>query len=883
MEFIDTLINGPARYTQENHFSSGWALVFVLTIFVIECGAVYFLFRLTVKFFQYTRTFFSAFLRRIGIGKREIEYSFLQLIFPSDTTKSAYATEQLHILMRSMVKYYGFWDRLAARKQPYSLELVATKDNGIRYIIRIPKQEAETVKRTLISFLPGLKISEAEDYLPASIETGWSIAELKLSNDFALPLADHKMLEEHDPIAYLTGHMRSLLPDELVAFQIVAVPVFNNTHPNELRHIRDTQHRIALSKELTSKLTAHKIDVRRILLRVLFAPFWLIWLVFKILEHIFLSSSSDRRLPGDPYEQELGKTIKAKLDQHLFEVSIRVLVVSPNNDATRINALVSSFNTFTATNQSITNRKRFPFTSAEKWLVRFRERSLLRHVASQQTILSSTELSDLYHFPNTNLTKTEGLVKSRSRELAAPLSIKHSGTKLDVIVGANAFGGDVQEIGMTLDQRQKHTYIIGKTGTGKTTLLKSSIYQDMFNDKGLAVLDPHGDMFRELLSIVPENRRKDVVVFDPSDRNFPVGLNILDPGIDFESEDDKHEWITSAVLSIFKKLSDEAQWGPRMEHILRNTTLTALQLPNPSLYTLQRLLTDKKYQKEIAKTLKDPVLKQFWDKEFKMMGSMQMSAATAPLTHRLGHFITSKMSRHILLQEKSTVRIADIMNEGKILLVNLSKGDIGEDQSEFFGTILTALVWMAAYQRTKIPEKKRKDFFVYVDEFQNFATPQFGAITSEGRKFHVSLIVSHQNIAQMDDKDLVKVIAGNAATIICLKANPEDEAFILPYMKPEVERGDIVNLAPYHFYMKVATEDSEEAFSGQTVPLGIEENEKVRKAVMASSRKKYATPKVEVEEYMTTLFEQPEAMKEQVTASKKPQTRSAESNKMVGL
>jgi hypothetical protein len=163
-QFIDTLINGPARYTQEHHFSSGWALVFVLAMLAIQCGAVYFIFLLTVKFFQYTRTFFSAFLRRIGIGKHEIEYAFLQLIFPADTTKSAYATEQLHILMRSMVKYRGFWDRLAARKQPYSLELVATRDDGIRYIICIPKRETETVKRTLLSFLPGLKVTEVEDY-----------------------------------------------------------------------------------------------------------------------------------------------------------------------------------------------------------------------------------------------------------------------------------------------------------------------------------------------------------------------------------------------------------------------------------------------------------------------------------------------------------------------------------------------------------------------------------------------------------------------------------------------------------------------------------------------------------------------------------------------
>lgn len=893
-QFFDTLLNGPARYTQEHQLSPGWTLVVVIGALLLEFGAAYLLILLIIKLCQYSRTLFSFILRRFGLGKHETEYTFLQLMFPADTTKSAYATEQLHILMRSMVKYYGFWEQMAARKQPYSLELVATRDDGIRYIIRIPKQEAETVKRTLLSFLPGLKVSETDDYLPETIESGWSIAELKLDGDFVLPLADHKTLDEHDPIAYLTGHMRSLLPDELVAFQIVAVPVFNNTHPNELRHTRDTQHRIALSKEIAPKLTAYKIDIKRILLRIAVAPFWLIAMGGKLIAAVFDAfsgdmpkSSGNKRLTGDPYEQELGKTIKTKLDQHLFEVTMRVLVISPDGDSasSRLGALQSSFDTFTASYQSIASRRRLPFTSIDKWLERFRNRELLRHIASQQTILSSSELSDLYHFPNTDLTKTEGLVKSRSRELAAPLSIKRSDAKLDVIVGANAFGGEVQEIGMTLEQRQKHTYIIGKTGTGKTTLLKSSIYQDMFSDKGLAVLDPHGDLFRELLSIVPENRRKDVVAFDPSDRDFPVGLNILDPGIEFESEDDKHEWITSAVLSVFKKLSDEKQWGPRMEHILRNTTLTALQTPKPSLYTLQRLLTDKKYQKEVAKTLKDPVLKQFWDKEFKMMGSMQMSAATAPLTHRLGHFITSKMSRHILLQEKSTVRIADIMNEGKILLVNLSKGDIGENQSEFFGTILTALIWMAAYQRTKIPEKQRKDFFVYVDEFQNFATPQFGAITSEGRKFHVSLIVSHQNIAQMEDKDLVKVIAGNAATIICLKANPEDEAFILPYMKPEVEKGDIVNLAPYHFYMKVATEDSEEAFSGQTVPVDVEESEKVRKVVVANSRKRYAQPKAKVEEHMSVLFEQLKEKKNPRMAVKKSDSKIVDTQKkeLMGL
>lgn len=888
-QFVDFLINGAARYTQEHHFSPGWTLVFVIGVLLLEFGVVYLLAFLFVKLLQYTRTFFSFTLRHFGVGKRDIEHTFLQLTFPSDTTKSAYATEQLHILMRSLVKYYSFGERMAARKQQYSLELVATRDEGIRYIVMVPKNEVEIIKRTLLSFLPGLKIAEVADYTNETTDLSASVAELKLRRDFVLPLADHKTLDEHDPIAYLTGHMRSLLPGELVAFQIVAVPVFRNTHPNELRHVRDTQHRIALNKEIAPKLTPYKINVPRILLRIGLAPFWLVAMGAKIIGGVFAAifygdmpgDKGSKRRAGDPYEQELGGIIKTKLDQHLFEVSMRVLVASPDADniSGRLNAIVSSFDTFTSANQSITTRRVLPFiTSMDRWLAHFRNRALLLHIVSQQTILSASELADLYHFPNTDLTKTEGLVKSRSRELAAPLSIKRSDAKLDVIVGANQFGGEVQEIGMTLKQRQKHMYVIGKTGTGKTTLLMSSIYQDMVNGKGLAVLDPHGDMFRELLAIVPEHRRKDVVVFDPSDRNYPVGLNILDPGIEFADEDDKHEWITSTVLSVFAKLADEKQWGPRMEHILRNATLTALQTPKPSLYTLQRLLTDKKYQKEVAKSLKDPVLKQFWDKEFKMMGSMQMPTATAPLTHRLGHFITARMSRHILLQETSTVRIADIMNDGKILLVNLSKGDIGEDQSFFFGTILTSFIWMAAYQRTKIPEKERKDFFVYVDEFQNFATPQFGDIMSEGRKFHISLIVSHQNIAQIEDKDLVKIVAGNAGTIICLKASPQDEEFILPHMKPEVEKGDIVNLAPYHFYMKVTGDAAEDAFSGQTVPLDVEVSEKAAKTVTSASRKQYSKSKATVEKYLGKLFAEPEKKPADAQASKKTDKAQKEGN-----
>lgn len=868
LNFINALLYNPFRYTEVRHFTTEWMLLTVAIALLIEITVIHLIYLLAVAALRRTRPFLAFIARRFGVGNYEAAYTFLQLTFPTNTAKSAYATEQLHILMRSLVKYRGFWDKLAGRKRPYSLEIIATRDDGIRYVIRIPKTEVEVTRRNLISFLPGIKINEVEDYASKLSRTSVGIVELVLNNDFILPLMDNKILTEHDPIAYLAGQMRSLADKELVAFQIVAVPVLSNTHHIIFRRITNIRHRIAAEKEVSSQLDAHRVNILRLSLKIFAAPILVLALGAKLVVGSIdsmladgmsesLRSDNERRNASNPHELELGVTIKAKIDQPLFEVSMRVLVTASdvgmiNN---RIDAIVSSFQTFSSPLQAIRLRRDIPFaTSNDTHLSRFKERVLSPHIMSQPTILSSSELSDLYHFPDTSLTKTEGLVKSRSRDLPSPLSLKGDNAQLDVIVGMNEFDGELSPIGMTLSQRERHTYVIGKTGTGKTTLLTNSIYQDMVNGKGLAVLDPHGDMFQELLGIVPEDRQQDVVVFDPSDDQFPVGLNILDPGIEFDNDDIRRDKITSSVLSVFKKLADESQWGPRMAHILRNTTMTALYLPNPSLYTLQQLLTDRRYQRSVAKTLKDPVLKQFWDKEFAILGSMQMATVVAPLTHRLGQFITSKMSRHILLQNKTTIRVADIMNEGKILLANLSKGDIGEDKSQFFGTILTSFIWMAAYQRTKIPEKKRRDFFLYVDEFQNFASPNFSDIVSEGRKYHIGLIVSHQSVAQIEDKNLVKLIAGNASTLICLKVSPEDEAFILPYMRTEVKVGDIVNLAPYHFYMKTTSGTSEDAFSGVTVPLDVEFNDVARIAVVTQSREQYGTTKAKVEAYMEELF-----------------------------
>jgi hypothetical protein len=757
---------------------------------------------------------------------------FLEITPPQDTKITPASTAQLFNLVSDLLSRRSLLDHALFRQVSCSFEIVSRLETGIQYFIRLPKSFAGSFTKNLRAYIPAIQIKESADYLQTE-STSARVTEYSLPRHFSLPIFQQEDLKKHDPLAYLTNNMTELRTDDLLALQVILKPLngleeFGRRHEISKIKAMIRQERFADWQTTGLELFASSLEGAA---KLLITP------LLAVADFI---TGNDSKLPTrSPSKvivssgaKEIEELAKSKLNEPLMGVAIRSIIQVKNGIKERESGLISSFSSFRhPSGQSIIKSKNIlsMFRGFNLWLFRNR-------ISSSKLVLSAGEIASLYHFPFETSPEHSDLVRNKSRELPAPLSLKRTDKKYDVVFGINKFGNDNVPIGLTLEQRQKHMYIIGKTGMGKTTLLKSAIYQDMLNGKGLAVLDPHGDLLQELLEIIPENRKEDVIVFDPSDRDWPIGFNILSPGIKFANKDDEDEWITSSVLAVFAKITAKEYWGPRMEHILRNTTLTALQTENPSLWTLQRLLTDKGYQKKVSATLKDPVLKQFWNKEFALLGKMQLGAVTAPLTQRLGSFITTKMTRHILLQEKSTVSISQVMDEGKILLVNLSKGDLGEDMSFFFGMVLTSLIWTAAYQRTKIPEKDRRDFFLYVDEFQNFATPRFAEITSEGRKYHVSLIASHQNLAQVEDKDILKVVAGNANTIICLKASPDDEKFILPFMEPEVEKGDIVNLPPYRFFMKLTNEKSENAFSGITVPLNVLPSDETKKEILEYSR-----------------------------------------------
>ncbi len=884
-----------------------------------------------------TRSILPIILKKFGKIEQKI---FLELTFPSDTGKSAYATEQLYTLLHSLARRRTFSQHLAGEKIAYSLEIVSSRDEGIRFVLVSPPKDAETIKRSLLSYLPGLKIKEANDYLPEpKIEEEQleqeqtikapkkaklrpkqdevtnitpmfieSILELKLSNHFALSLKDQKALSEHDPIAYLTGAMTKLNPGELVSFQVVTTPVLSSVHGYIHHEMSKLQYKIRKGEPISPLLFPGTLEQIKALpfvgilfflfvlcLKIIGKLLYIGLLLFASIPDLLFSKSAassapiftytstppETKLPVplDTYEQELHNQIRDKISQHLFETSIRVLVMAENESEleARISHILASFGPFTNSNQSFSSKdKDFPFSLIPSFLVvsklaafihdrkftQFKNRvvSPASH-HHHNPILSAPEITDVYHFPYTDLTKTEGLVKSKSKQLPAPLSMKKSDTKLDVIVGANLFGGELTKVGLSLPQRRQHTYIVGKTGTGKTTIIKGMALQDILAGKGVCVIDPHGDMIKELLKLIPKKRIKDVVYINPADKDYPVGLNILSPGGRFIDEDEQHEWITNSLLSVFMKITPKEHWGQRMEHILRNATLTALQARSPtlstpyiSLYTIQKLLTDTNYRKEVVANIPDPVLKQFWQKEFSMFGNMQQGEAVSPLTNKLGEFITSKLTRYIVLQKDSTINISQIMDEGKILLVNLSKGDLGEERSAFFGTLITSLIQLATYQRAQIPENKRRDFFVYIDEFQNFATHYFTNLFSESRKYHVFFIPSHQNIAQIDDVKVAKIVLSNSGTVIALKNGPDDERVLLPFLEPEVEKGEIINLAPHNFYMKVTNDQSEDAFSGQTILVEDQGSQKIADQIIENSRQNYALPRTQVEKHLNKLF-----------------------------
>jgi len=388
------------------------------------------------------------------------------------------------------------------------------------------------------------------------------------------------------------------------------------------------------------------------------------------------------------------------------------------------------------------------------------------------------------------------------------------------VVGETNFRNVRRAFGIKRDDRRRHLYVIGKTGSGKTTVLEHMAIQDIQHGEGLAVVDPHGDFATTMLDYVSPDRINDVIYFDPADAEYPIAFNVLET---VRPEDPRFaqekNLVTSGLVGVFKKLWADS-WGPRLEYILRNVILALLDSPGNTLLGILRILVDKDFRKEIVGNIRDPVVKSFWVDEFAQYNERFRQEAIAPIQNKVGQFLTSSIIRNIIGQPTSTIDLREIMDQKKVFIMNLSKGRIGEDNAALLGAMMITKIQLAAMDRAQMPEEWRQDFYLYVDEFQNFATESFATILSEARKYRLNIVMAHQYVTQMVE-EVRDAVFGNVGTILCFRIGAYDAEFLEREFAPYFTETDLVNLDKYNAYIKLMIDGTaSKPFSMTTIPLG---------------------------------------------------------------
>ena len=795
-------------------------------------------------------------LIRIIANRRYLSHRdmvWLEITPPSNIAKTPQATEQLFSVLHGARAARHLKEMLYNRSPVMSFEIASTRNDGIRYLLQVERSRSANVQKTVTSYIPDSKVKEIKRQ---STDVD-SVIEFQEVGHYVLPLTLTSIFEQHDPLGYVTGAMTQLADDEEITLQLVATPV-------RLREADSLSHKILGNENILQQVSNKHFSLLGQFANMTSS---LASGVIDAAGDVYMDSHSRRNeaysrvgqtrttthdRPSrvlSAFELELMETMHQKVTQPLFQVNMRVLVKSPEASV-HISALRSALDGYSVPPyQALKTKINFPVVKA------LRRRAAIRRMPSimrrSTVILAASELASLYHFPSSQVSKTDNLITSLSRTLPAPISLKQN-KRFEVILGENEHHGVTTPIGLTEQERERHEYIIGGTGSGKTTMLQYEIVQDIQSGKGVAVVDPHGDMAETLLRYVPSERVKDVIYFNPDDLTYPIGLNLLE--LDEKLEGDEllreKDLITETVVSVFRKIfSDDDSGGHRIEYMLRNAVQTALTQEKATLFTVYDLINDPTYRKKVVATLTDENLKHFWRNEFGKAGGMQQVKMVAGITAKIGRFLFSVSAKRILEQEKSTIDFDDIIASSKILICNFSKGLLGEDTSELLGIMVIAKLQLASLRRVRIQQSERTPYYLYVDEFQNFATMSFVQMLSESRKYKLFLTMAEQSTSQQDDQRMVNIILANVGTVVCFRTgNPADEQALLQMFSPYIEQGEIANLPTFNYYIRIAAIQSQEPLSGRTLLLNDKDisDISVREAIIDSSRKNYAikyTPK----------------------------------------
>ena len=722
-------------------------------------------------------------------------------------------------------------------KSDYISFEIAAFEKKISFYINCPATLKDVIEKQVHAQYPTAQIEEIVGYNPFVQGAVQATTELILQKKYVYPFRTYKLMET-DPLNAITNAMSKLDESEGAVIQLIISPAGDRWQKKPRHMALDIQ-------QGKNPAVVEKGIIGRVFHD----------LIFRSNTGKKNPSRSSRDLSGldspinlTPMQQEIVKRLEEKASRPGYKANVRIITSAKDAVSADMHMrnIIASFMQYTI----------LPFNGF-KIKKRNDNRILLDYIFrafndyGNRFILNTEELASIWHLP-TPFTETPNIKWLLSKRAPAPVNIPTEG----ILLGKNIYRNVTTDIRIARDDRRRHMYMIGRTGSGKSELLKNMAIQDIKNGEGLCLIDPHGDLVEGILEHIPKERAEDVILFEPFDTDRPVGLNILE----VRSEEQK-DFAVQEMISIFYKLvTDPSMLGPMFEHNMRNAMLTLMadQEHPGTIVDIPRIFTDTEFQKYKVSKVKDLVVRNFWEKEMAKTSDFHKSEMLGYLISKVGRFVENATMRNIIGQAKSGFDFRDIMDNGKILLVNLAKGKTGEINAKLLGLILVSKIQMAALSRSDIPrEEDRRDFYLYVDEFQNFITDAFSSILSEARKYRLNLVIAHQYLGQLEQqagaqgagsKDIRDAVFGNAGTEICFRIGVEDAETMAKEFSPVFNEFDLVNIDRFNAYVKLMINGTaSKPFNMQTMPPLAGGQREVASAIRELSRLKYGRLREEVE------------------------------------
>jgi hypothetical protein len=647
-----------------------------------------------------------------------------------------------------------------------ALEIGKVKEQ-IFFYVAAPKRFESFIEKEIYSIYPNAQVEKSDDYNIFSPTENISCGYLKTTKPFYLPIKTYNYIET-DPLSSITNILTKLSENEEAAIQIIVKKGNNDWH---------TRAKMIIDEVAQGKGFQQAIGATNFLSA--------------------LKGKEENKNTQPKVDEMLLKMLEEKISKDSFEANIR-LIVSIEDKKRCEDVFIQMANSFEQFNSPKTNNFRLVMLKGKSANDLTYQYSFRLFDSAQKNILNTEELTSVFHFP-TPLTSTPNIKGVKAKNSVPPSDLPREG----LLLGYNEYREEKKDIRMKSDDRRRHAYIIGQTGTGKSALLSNMVLQDINNGEGIGLLDPHGDLVDDILSKIPNERIEDVVLFDPSNLERSVGLNMLEYDVRFPEQ---KTFIVNEMMNIFDKLYDLRQTGgPMFEQYTRNALMLLMDDPN-EVYTLMevpKVMSDADFRHRLLAKCSNILVKEFWEKQAEQAGGEAALKNMVPyITSKFDTFISNDYMRPIIGQTKSSFNFREIIDNKKIFLVNLSKGRLGEINSSLLGLIMTSKLSMAAFSRADTQESERKDFYLYIDEFQNFATNSISQILSEARKYRLSLIISHQFIGQLPD--LIRdSVFGNVGTIISFRVGAEDAQFLEKEFTPVFNAQDLINIDNFNFYVKM--------------------------------------------------------------------------------